>query len=100
MADQGSAFTEKNPSGRPESQWQIPFHAGESDSWAESATEKESGTSKVNPQQTWGGLVSPGRAPTVQFEGVLSSDGPSATYNMGDKSRNASQGSSRLSFRL
>jgi hypothetical protein len=57
VADQDSTFTEKHPGGSPnERQRQIPFHAGASDGWAESATKKESATSKVNPSPTWGDL--------------------------------------------
>ena len=57
MADENSAFTEKNPgSGPNEVQWQIPFDARKSIGWAQSATEEESGTAKVSPPQTWGGL--------------------------------------------
>jgi hypothetical protein len=36
---------------------QIPFDAGKSIGWAESATKKESATSKVNPSPSWDDLV-------------------------------------------
>ncbi len=59
VADQDFACAEENPGRSPnESQWQIPFHAGASDGWAESATPEEPGIVEVSPPQTWGGLVS------------------------------------------
>jgi hypothetical protein len=58
-----------------EIQRQIPLDAATNDSWAESATKKESGTSKGNPPPTWGDLVSRrilgGQTETVIGAGVL-----------------------------
>ena len=57
MADQDSPLPEEDSdSGANESQWQIPFDADANIGWSESATKKESATSKVNPPATRIGL--------------------------------------------
>jgi hypothetical protein len=57
VADADSACTEENPDRGPnEVQWQIPFDAAAGVGRAESATEKESATPKINPSATWGDL--------------------------------------------
>ena len=57
MEDQDSPGTEEDSDYGPnEGQREIPFNASKSVGWAESATEKESGTSKINPAPPWGGL--------------------------------------------
>jgi hypothetical protein len=63
MADQDPTHIEEHSDIRlNEGQRKIPFDAASNRYWAESATEKESRTSKINPLPTWGGLVSGGYA--------------------------------------
>jgi hypothetical protein len=58
VADQDSTGTEENPGSSPdEIPRQIPFDARKNIGWAQSATEKESATSKVNPSPSWDDLV-------------------------------------------
>jgi hypothetical protein len=58
VADADSAYTAKNPgSNLKEVERQIPFDAAASVGTAQSAAEKESATSEVNPPPTWGDLV-------------------------------------------
>ena len=57
MEDQDSPGTEEDSDYGPnEGQREIPFNASKSVGWAESATEKKSGTSKVNHPPTGDGL--------------------------------------------
>ena len=61
MADKNSACIEENPRSSPnEIQRQIAFDAGENIGRAQSATEKESATSKVNPSPSGDDLVRAG----------------------------------------
>jgi hypothetical protein len=58
VRDKDSSRTEENPDSNPnEVQRAIPFDARKSIGWAQSATEKESEASKVNPSPSWGVVV-------------------------------------------